>query len=481
MESIVHRMFNLALMKLPFRKQESFYFVLAIASVLIVKSLDVFFGSEWFRTTSDDLSYLSFYQYIFSPEDFIYSGPSSLVQRPPLLGFLLGPIHSLFSDIAPFVWFSICTIQHGVATILVHRLGLRVGIKAAKISAVLFSVCPMFYGFVDFQLSESALPLALIGTLYLFKENKSPFSIFLGLCILYFLRPVLLIVFVPMFVQWMRQLKTMSLRKILIACIIPLLSIGTWEFYKANHTGRFWNPHPIYHEANQSMFRPPHEALTDVFRYIEHKPENFHYLTTLCWEGKYKDVSNYGLKDLMEENEIYLSKEHHVALDRLLREFESLSKKVKGRMAHQPLTILLQEEQDFILKANRLRYNLPASNRWIYTPIKSAGHLISKSQIHLKSIHNQLRGNALVEFLRVGAVGLLLLMYVAVLVSAGHSKSHFRHLSTGLLLYFAYLIFGQVMNEERYMYPILLLGVFPLVETLKILYLKFLFLLGGRS
>ena len=43
-------------------------------------------------------------------------------------------------------------------------------------------------------------------------------------------------------------------------------------------------------------------------------------------------------------------------------------------------------------------------SRWIFTPVKSGFHLLSKSQIHLKSVHNQLRGNVIVELIRWATV-----------------------------------------------------------------------------
>ena len=128
---------------------------------------------------------------------------------------------------------------------------------------------------------------------------------------------------------------------------VCLASIVFWESVKIQRTGELWNPHPIYHVENQTMFRPPHERLTELFKVFEFKSEDFHQWTMACWEGGYYNVKDCVLEGYTWEKGINGKWGCYKELDDLLRDYEQLASVCRERFEMEHIHHLLEERGCF--------------------------------------------------------------------------------------------------------------------------------------
>lgn len=388
-------------------------------------------------------------------------GASSYVQRPPLMGIIHGVFFGLFgskSVIATFVFF---LLIHSIA---LYRLpALLQNFVPAKISyylAYLYALTPCFWGFLSYQITEAISPslLLLLLSIRFNGQRNSVFWIIFLLTCTWFLRPVLLLL-APVFIVflWKKRAELISVDnwKNPLIVTLSLLAIAGWETRKAGYMGEWGNPHPIYHVTNQSLFRPAHASLSNVFRVWETRPEVIHSIAGACWTGDSTARSIVALQLYVGERSIPLSASE---LHRLLTEYHAANQIVLQKIADGTLTGETSEEKQIRVQFDRLAERLAQENRLQYhvrTPLISMKEQFKKSQLNLELFQLHYRGNLIVEALRWFCVILLNLLFLGTFLLLFGKNIDLRWLALGVLLYCFYLFYVQRANEDRYMIPLL--------------------------
>lgn len=157
----------------------------------------------------------------------------------------------------------------------------------------------------------------------------------------------------------------------------------------------------------------------------------------------------------------------------LLRQFRALyARDDYGRSSS-----YLDAEKRFVVNVNTVKAALKRENpfdHFLFTPIRSAKYLLSKSQLNLFIFQDTFRGTLPMEALRLLAVFLINggVLSCIVLLFPRMSGS-VRAIALAVLIYLFYLFFFQRMNEERYLAPLLPILLILLCITTRELYLRF--------
>jgi hypothetical protein len=397
--------------------------------------------------TADDASYLR------PPENWIdhgvwkdnSDGPSAFVQRPPLVGSIYALGYLISPAWSQLIFLILALALHLYAIFCLHQLLYAASRVWRLTGLLLFTTLPCFSGFISYTISEAMIVSFVIIGISLFYQNRSGFILGSFLLLIYLFRPVLLLLFLPWFIIRLRERLHVVGRPWKILFFVLLISVIGWEGRKVYHTGNLFDLHPIYHEANVSTYRPPHEKLSDLFRIWETKPELFHELCGKALDGSLSlaDVSHYCL-----EREVPLEADslHHTLMSWA---------KVTTEAVHLRATVLTAAENELIANLKRLRKELVSLFPWryyVYTPLHGMREQIPKSHLNLGIFQETYRGNWLVEFLRIMALLLVIFSFVFLPASVIH-KHPLRPMALGILLYMVYLFWIQRMNEDRYLLP----------------------------
>lgn len=417
--------------------------------------------------TADDASYLRPAENLASTGIWKDNsvGPSSYVQRPPIVGIVHFIGLSVFQTKSAWFIFFVALLLHGVGIGHLYKLILQYSNKRnALFFTLVFITTPCFWGFLSYSISEAFLVSSIIITtkIALSQTPKSFYKFIVALCLLYFLRPVLLLFFFPLFLFKIRNyLKEkhykglLSLENIALKSVV-FISLGTiffWEMRKFHYTDTF-SPHPIYHAKNESIFREPHEKLTELFKIWEVQPEVFHAILGREWSLSLSDKNE--LKRYIEAKEVPVKVE---TLQLLLVKFTRLKSEDYSRFDPRARPIIehrfgveVENTQKQVISENRLHY-------WMKTPLLSAKENLFKSHLNLTIFQETYRGNVLMELWRISILALILLGFLSlVLVPFIIRDKILSKICLGSLLYFLFLIEYQRMNEDRYFLPLIVTG-----------------------
>ncbi len=391
-------------------------------------------------------------------------GPSSYVQRPPILGLvhLIGMI--VFQTKS--VWFIFLTalLLHGIGIALLYKLILQFSNKKnALIFTLIFILSPCFWGFLSYSISEVFLVSSVIIVTYL-ALTPHPAQLkrlVLALIVLYLMRPVLVLIFLPTLFSLIRKfirkkegIRLFDRKALLLNCSL-VLSLGFlifWEARKLNYTGSV-SPHPIYHSENETIFRRPHEQLTELFKIWEVQPETFHSVTGRNWNRTLSDLHE--IKRYTEGRNAPIKPE---TLLSLLVKFTNL------RVNDSPFFRDSREasEHKYGIEVEMIRGKIIAAHRfqyWIKTPLLSAKENLFKSHLNLTIFQETFRGNAAMEIFRSAILALILMGYLSLLLVPFLIRNRGVSLiCIGACAYFLFLIGYQRMNEDRYFLPLVVLG-----------------------
>jgi hypothetical protein len=397
--------------------------------------------------TADDASYLR------PAENWIDNGvwkdnsdgPSAYVQRPPLVGGIYAMGFWLFPGWSKVIFMAIALLFHLLAIYCLSQL-LQATSRIWRVSGLfLFTALPCFYGFLSYTISEAFVVSFIVIGVTLFYQNRSGFILGSFLLLIYLFRPVLLLLFLPWFVVRLRErlhIVGTSWKVVFFSLLVVILG---WEGRKAYHTGTLLDLHPIYHEANWSAYRPPHEKLSDLFRMWETKPELFHELCGKALDGTLK-VSGV---------EAYC-RERNAPIDAtVLHQALIHWAKVTQHAIEQKAIKLTPEERKFIKNTKLLRKELVSEFPWryyVYTPLQGVKEQLPKSHLNLGIFQETYRGTWFVEFIRMTCLLLVVLSFVFLPASIIH-KHPLRYLAIGTVIYLVYLFWIQRMNEDRYLLP----------------------------
>lgn len=385
-----------------------------------------------------------------------FDGASAYVQRPPLYGSIYLICSLIADDPASLLkW-----IQYGFMGLGIYCWGLLIfsltGKKRATyIASIAFGVLPFFHGFVGYLMTEALSPYLLIILLYAFisyyREGKNLWVLLLMSALLPIFR-VQLIVF-PLvflvFIIWKRGFN----KSWLLLTFIPFF---VWQLNVYEKMGSF-QLHPIYSYSNQTIYRPPHREVSNLFRIWEHKSEHLHKAVSLLRN----DSSTNGLNKSLA----LVPDEYRADVKPILKEYQLL--------IHKNLSPKKQEEleRSFVERLDKRTNEIAADHKvqnCIKTPFHSALDLVASSHLNLFIFQKKHRGNGFVEGLRIISISLIILSFVATLFAIFSSK-RFSLIAILIAFWmsFFYLIFVQRMNETRYLVPYLPIIFLFLVLTLK--------------
>jgi hypothetical protein len=232
-------------------------------------------------------------------------------------------------------------------------------------------------------------------------------------------------------------------RKLALVITLGFIPFALWQLRTFSISKEIPGLHPIYSSQNNTLFRPSHEAMTNLFRIWESDGEQFHSAIAAIKNGKIDDALS------------TIPLQFHAQVKPLLAEYERVLNSKDAFKSRE----YLAAEKKLIKHTNAVINSLKKENKFlthIKTPLESASYLLSKSQMNLYIFQDPLRGNPFIELLRILSVILINLGFLAALMLFFRFKfDELTVLSVFICVTFFYLIYVQRLNEERYLTPLL--------------------------
>lgn len=443
------------------KKSEILLVAIGLIATIGVLSMDYFYYPfpDGLRVTADDPSYvqpaLHFLDVgVWRDHSF---GPSAYTQRPPLIGSIHFISAVLSRSHHGWVYLLITILFHCLSLISLKRLLHQwTNEKWSFWFAMAYALLPCYWGFLNYAISESlSISLCILLFALITRSTSSNWvKIIVVISCLWLLRPLLLLLFIPLIIRLLIQEWKHFNRPnprvwlVGIGCGLVLFS---WEYRKYTIMNEWLIVHPIYHASNGSQFRPPHQELSSLFRNWETRPEVFHAWMGKCWNGtplSYQEVVNY-----CEERSIPL---HPALLYRLLEEYRTANLDLIPIISTGKLLPLSKKERNSIQHTRNLSRSLSmynSYNRWIKTPLIGLKEQLPKSQLNQPIFQEKWRGVFVIEVLRYLCVALFFSSLAGTIALTFLFKTDYRPMAIGILLYLIYLFAFQVMNEDRYLLP----------------------------
>ena len=387
------------------------------------------------------------------------TGNSSYFQRPPGYGILY-LVSSYISPSKPYI--VVKTVQvlgFSLSILLVFNLLVLFGFnqKWAVITTGSYAVLPIFSGFLYHSITEGITPVLLLWSIYEWvqllhlNQNKSitpGFLFFFSNSFLLLVRPQL-IVFMIVFILYLMLKRRIRLAAL---CLLVLIPFTAWQVRVMSISGSM-GMHPIYSYTNHSFYRPPHEALGNMFKVWEYKSDRFHETVGLLLLDPSDDARERALKSI--------PKKYRLEIDPILKEYQKVCALELAGIIDKNLNNELVEETAFVKRVNALTTKLAKENlldAYVKTPVSSAIELFVNSHLHLSIFQVKYRGAIWMEALRWSClltvlIGILALFIISIFRRNVPVTLWLVCISSVLMI--LYLVFVQRLNEERYLTPIL--------------------------
>ncbi len=314
--------------------------------------------------------------------------------------------------------------------------------KIALTAALITALLPMYSGFMYYTLTEGITPVLTLWTIYSylnFNSSKKPFPVIVSTSLLILVRPQMILL--PFLFIVYHLLKRE--RKLALVITLGFIPFALWQLRTFSISKEIPGLHPIYSSQNNTLFRPSHEAMTNLFRIWESDGEQFHSAIAAIKNGKIDDALS------------TIPLQFHAQVKPLLAEYERVLNSKDAFKSRE----YLAAEKKLIKHTNAVINSLKKENKFlthIKTPLESASYLLSKSQMNLYIFQDPLRGNPFIELLRILSVILINLGFLAALMLFFRFKfDELTVLSVFICVTFFYLIYVQRLNEERYLTPLL--------------------------
>jgi hypothetical protein len=209
--------------------------------------------------------------------------------------------------------------------------------------------------------------------------------------------------------------------------------------------------HPIYSTTNNSLYRPPHREMTDLFRIWEYRGEVFHGIMGVLSSDTTIDARNKVLQTIPVE--------YRKSIEPLLRDFQQLRHLQQSNYAGKSIHGFLPGEKELVQQIRKVRKHLQAEHPFDYylkTPCLSAKRLIGTSMMNLFVFQATWSNAWVVLLLKIVCFVLIVSgICAAIVVLLRGENDLLKVCALALLLSLFYLVFFQRMNEERYLYPYL--------------------------
>lgn len=335
-----------------------------------------------------------------------------------------------------------------VLKLLVQRQIIR------KTTLFLLAFLPCFSGFMYFTLTESITPFLLLQTVYfslkIQQESSKKYVLFFSFsnAVLVLFRPQLILVSLFFIVFQLLQKKW----KHAFLLSFSLLPLVLWNVRTLVISEQFLGIHPIYAYQNNSIFRPSHEKLTNLFRIWEHDGSRFHQTVAL--------LSDSSQKLSVEKAVQLIPQKYRQEVKPILSDYRKLLLFQQLNFPNdQAIYAPFSGEKDFEKQLDEKRRKLISAfpvDYYVKTPFNSMRQLLLTSHLNLALFQHFWRGDTLVEIVRWMCFSLLFFTWIVLPLGLFYMKNksifwlHIAVLST-----LSYLCFVQRMNEERYLTPFL--------------------------
>jgi hypothetical protein len=387
------------------------------------------------------------------------TGNSSYYQRPPGYGMLYLASSYIYPS-NPYVVVKIIQILgFFLSILLVFKLITQFGLnqKWAFVATALYALLPNFSGFIYHSITEGITPVVLLWSIYewtkLLKVNQGnsqmlSFRCFLSNGFLLLLRPQL-IVFVIVFIVYLLLKRRIKLAALSLLIFVPFT---VWQARVMSISGSM-GMHPIYSYTNHSFYRPPHEALGNLFKVWEYKSDRFHETIGPLLTDTSEVARERALLNIPEK--------YRAALEPILREYQEVSALELSGILSQNLNKELDEETAFVQHADALTSKLAKENildAFVKTPISSATELFVNSHLHLTIFQVKFRGAIWMEALRWSCLLAVLFGILALFILSIFGRNVpvlLWLICLSSVITILYLVFVQRLNEERYLTPLL--------------------------
>lgn len=453
-----------------FKYGKYYYLLIAFTGTLLAvfwQELNLFYfhtdfpGFHGLITSADEASYLRPPLNLLGTGEWKDSstGIASHFMRPPGFGLYFLILKFFFGS---KVWIAMKAAQilfFFFSILLFARVldFLKINERARRVFTAIYAFAPCYSGFMYFIVTESITPFfGLLSTYYWLKsaseERDLPLGYILSSGFLLLIRPQLLM-FILLFSGFYFLKKHYRAGLLSLLAFLPLL---LWNVRSVSIAGKWMGMHPIYSETNNSLYRPGHEALTDLFRIWEYRGDVFH----LTMKQLASDTSLQKRRAALQNIPVQYRSE----LETVFKDYQQLE---HYRQTHykpeEKIRSFLPGEQAFVKNVNALRRRLVAENKTDFhleTPLRSLKKLIVSSHLGLMIFQDQFRGAWWMEILRWGC---FLLLFSAYLAAFSYPLKFFKDrqineltvIAVGILISFVYLAYVQRMNEERYLTPLL--------------------------
>ncbi len=416
-------------------------------------------------TTADEYSYFFPAESLYQTGEWNASGDGSKAYlRTPGYGFLY--LIALFiGQSKAFLVLKIFQIAcyAGTLFLLFKILCEYISRQFSLAATFIFGLLPCFHGFTYYTLSESIIPFFMLWWVFtIIKPRKIDFvNLFLSTSFLVLIRPQL-IVFPIIFVIYYSIRKN----KRSIYLLVGLLPFLFWQLRTATIIGHWPELHPVYSLSNNSIFRPPHQKLTELFKIWEHESDVFHENMGILSA----DTSEIAINKVAATIPVYF----HQDVLPVLKEYQQLRYKQRS-YASIKINDYLPGEKELTDRFDALTEELKSENKmdyFIFTPLKSLKKLLFTSMMNLNVFQEAWKDNILVLALKILSFTLILLGFIYSIFFCFSPKQNIeiRLLAFAVLISIFYLAYFQRLNEERYLYPYLgLFFIFTYLFTNKLI------------
>ncbi len=380
-----------------------------------------------------------------------FDGPSSYVQRAPFYGVLF--LFSLTLSSHPLIVLKVIQYICMLGGIFFFGKTIHLLTRNRVISLIAvtcFGMLPFFHGFVGYVMTEAIAPYIVITFIYsfvrLYNDQKGQFLfITLGAIILIF--RIQLIIFPLLFIiTLLIKHKQKALWTFLM--FVPLLF---WQL-RVNHVMGSFQLHPIYSYSNKTIFRPPHQELTNLLRVWEHDSEQFHKAEAILRKDTTQSTLNQATN--------LLTNESRSSARNILALYQQVAIK-QNEMWEKGENRKLPIEELFVAEARKFeklhRNDFSKYNYWLYTPSNSFWDLFKSSHLNHYIFQKTFRGSLFIEVLRFVAILIITSSLISsmLLLLSKKISTPFKVVILAFTLSLLYLVFIQRMNETRYMTPYL--------------------------
>lgn len=397
------------------------------------------------------------------------SGNSSYFTRTPAYG-LIFIVANCCGKLNAFFLLKIIQILFFCGSLILFfklLLFFRINRKTALLVTLLYGILPCFSGFVYYTLSESIIPFFLLWAVYstLKMNPKVIFSweVIASNAFMVMIRPQLIVIpVIFLLVQLFNR------EKRVISLIIAFIPLILWNIRSYSIEGNWLGIHPIYSPTNKSIFRPPHEEMTNLFRIWDFRGDVFHtQIHTLS-----RDTSKLTLNKVLQQ----IPSRFRIDAAPLFVAFQRVSFHQQHLFNNKEIKCLLPIEKEFMVQCASTRKRLIKQfpfDYYVKTPLMSAKKLIVTSMMNLYVFQVPWRSFWVVKALKLFSFFIIFGGFCTLFIQLFHHSKELRILSFSLLLSFFYLVVVQRFNEERYILPYLSLMLIQLTILFQRCYTHF--------